>query len=99
LPAKSVVWSDREGFNIFYKGNTFFRGRTNPFDQEKEIDYLVLTPGGNRIYWRAIGDKGLYADTVKNTPILEYYKSKDYIFSIELSGNPNNVVRLLKLQK
>lgn len=44
-----TVWVDREGFREFFVGTSYFR-RTDLYDtDEYEVDYLILTDGGERI--------------------------------------------------
>jgi len=99
--AKNIsVWTDREGFSEFFIGNTYWRGRDNPFIL-KDVDYLLLTYGGERIFTRAAydwkqGKRYFYAYEAGNTPILEYY-NKTGIYQIKINGNQENYVKLVKI--
>ena len=99
LPNGAIVWSDREGFNIFYKGPTYWRGLDNPFNPDLHIDYLVLTEGGHRIFMNALGKTGyLYAKVANNTSILDLYASNESVLTIYLNNNKNNYVRLIEIR-
>jgi 4-amino-4-deoxy-L-arabinose transferase-like glycosyltransferase len=73
-----VVWTDREGFSVFYDGPSYFRGATGPYTTNKQVDYLVLSKGGKRIFtyakhdWNQ-GDTYMYARLVGTTDLFEYY--------------------------
>lgn len=96
-----TVWSDKEGFNEFFIGKTYWRGRDNPF-QKDDVDYLVLSYGGKKIFTRALdnwnkGEKGFYSNVAANTPLLEYY-NKTPIYQININNNMNNYVKLVKME-
>lgn len=97
-----TVWSDREGFNEFFVGKTFWRGKDNPFEKEG-VDYLFLTNGGNKIFtqglenWK-IGRIYFYSKISANTPLLEYY-NKTPIYQININNNLNNYVKLVQVEE
>ncbi|MDD3888173.1 MAG: glycosyltransferase family 39 protein [Patescibacteria group bacterium] len=93
-----TVWSDREGFNEFFVGTSYWRGNTDPFQEEKNIDFLILTEGGKNIFMRAIrwDHPGLYK-TVGNKLVLEhklYEKKPNFEFCINL----NDCYKAIKLK-
>lgn len=96
------VWSDREGFNEFFIGKTYWRGTDNPFDKNLKIDYLILSIGGERIYnvalqkYKTDGEGDLYSRMALQTPLLQYYEKKaDYIFCLD--DNRTNCVKAVKV--
>jgi hypothetical protein len=87
-----VVWSDREGFNEFFIGKSYWRGADDPFNYG--IDYLTLTKGGENIALKAYkynkGKSYLYK-------ILDFYKEQpEFIFCI--NNNPNDCIRAVRLK-
>jgi hypothetical protein len=102
--AKNInVWSDREGFNEFFIGTTYWRGKYNPFDEKNNIDYLILTKGGERIFNYSLdayknGEKFLYARVAGETSILEYYSKKPN-YKICINKNVNNCIWATKVEK
>jgi hypothetical protein len=97
---ETTVWTDREGFGEFYVGKTLWRGTTNPFESDIEIDYFILTEGGRKIFHKALnsyreGNTFLYSKVAGETPLLSYYQKKpDYVICI--NNNPNNCVWAIK---
>ncbi len=96
-----TVWSDREGFNEFFVGKTYWRGKDNPFELD-DVDYLVLTYGGQKIFTTALynwnrGSTYFYAHEAANTPILTYYNMTP-VYQININGNCNNYVKLVPVQ-
>ncbi len=94
------VWIDREGFSEFFIGKSYWRGKNNPFDDN--IDYLILTQGGERIFTSALKNynkdfSNLYSTISKETPLLEYYKKKS-LFEVCLK-NENNCTRAVKVER
>jgi hypothetical protein len=96
------VWADREGFNEFFVGKTYWRGRDNPFDSTLEIDYLILSKGGERIFNVALqkyeneGEGDIYSRLALQTPLMEYYtREADYSFC--MGSEENNCVRAVRL--
>lgn len=89
--SKVVVWADREGFNEFFEGKSYFRGKDNPFT--KQVDYLVLSNDGRHIFDRGLrnyrqGGKSFYGYEAANTPLFEYYE-KEPLLKFCIHGNPN----------
>ena len=99
--AKNIsVWTDREGLSEFFIGKTYWRGGANPFELQ-DVEYLVLTYGGDKIFTSAAydwkqGERYFYAFEATNTPILEYY-NKTGIYQININGNEENYVKLVKI--
>ena len=99
--AKNIaVWTDREGFSEFFVGKTYWRGKDNPFKLQ-DVDYLVLTYGGEKIFTHAAydwkqGKRHFYARTTANTPIIEYYKQTPS-YQINITGNEKNYVVAVKI--
>jgi hypothetical protein len=96
------VWSDREGFNEFFVGKAYWRGTDNPFDSTLEIDYLILSKGGERIFNVALqkyeneGEGDIYSRLALQTPLMEYYsREADYSFCMDKEAN--NCVRAVRL--
>jgi 4-amino-4-deoxy-L-arabinose transferase-like glycosyltransferase len=94
-----TVWADREGFNEFYIGKTYWRGVDNPFELQ-DVDYLFLTVGGERIFTQASynwkqGARYFYAYEAANTPIIDYY-NKTPIYQINIGNNKNNYIKLVR---
>lgn len=92
-----TIWTDREGFSVFFAGQSYWRGRSNPFDHD--IDYLILTNRGLRIFETALEnyhlERGyLYATVAGETPLLEYYqKEPEFKFCV----SKNNCVRAVRV--
>lgn len=95
-----TIWSDREGFNEFFLGKSYWRGNTNPFDDKTDINYLILSTGGKKIFLKALkdyenGKRYFYTIISQKTPLLKYYeKIPDYKICIQ--NNPNNCVWAVK---
>jgi len=97
--AKDItIWSDREGTNDFFIGKSLWRVTANPFDKTNKVDYLVLTPVGERIFRNSLQNEkqNLYKQVASSTPLLDYYKKKPE-FEILINGNPNNYIKVVKL--
>jgi len=95
-----TVWSDREGFNEFFIGNSYWRGNSNPF--KKDADYLVLSFVGERIYTKALqeyreGKMSLYPTVAGETPLLQHY-SEEPIKKICLNNDLYNCIFIIKKQ-
>lgn len=101
--AKNIsIWVDREGFNEFFLGNGYFRSSSNPFKNEN-IDYLVLTWGGKRILNRELKDHefdesmdDFQLNYSMGNVLLNYY-DKDPLYQITINNNPNNYIKLVKV--
>lgn len=98
---KMVVWSDREGFNEFYLGESFWRGKNNPFESSLGVKYLILSNDGEKIFQRALkkwreGQMHLYAREAVNTPILDYYK-KEPLAKFCINNNPDYCTWIVKM--
>jgi 4-amino-4-deoxy-L-arabinose transferase-like glycosyltransferase len=97
------LWFDREGFDDFFVGeDSYWRGKTNPFGENLDLDYLILSTGGERIFLKALNDYNngksyLYATVSGRTPILEYYK-RQHALEICIQNNPNNCVWAVKIK-
>ncbi|MDD4083001.1 MAG: glycosyltransferase family 39 protein, partial [Sphaerochaetaceae bacterium] len=95
-----TVWTDREGFNEFFVGNSYWRGRDNPFNEDYQIDYLILTNIGERVFnlgLNAYKDERryLYARVAGENPMLEFYK-KERLYEVCINNNPNNCIWAVK---
>jgi len=98
-----VIWADREGFNRFFSGENYWRGVSNPFNPDLDIDYLILSNDGERIFLKALnawgeGRRYFYSREAANTPILEYYK-KEPIEKFCINDNPNLCTWLIQMDK
>ncbi len=98
-----VVWSDREGFNEFSKAGIFWRGAHNPFTPEYDIDYLVLSNDGHKIFTKALkaynaGRRYQYARIAASTPILKYYE-KEPLAKFCINDNPNYCTWIVPMDK
>ncbi|MFA5333556.1 MAG: LamG-like jellyroll fold domain-containing protein [Candidatus Nanoarchaeia archaeon] len=98
-----TIWVDREGFSEFFIGKSYWRGVNNPFNESYNIEYLILTKGGEKIFTNALinyntGKRNLYARVSGETPILEYYK-KEPLFEVCINNNTNNCIRTVKIEK
>lgn len=62
-----TIYTDREGFEEFFHGYTFFRSRTEGIHQS---DYLLLSSGGERIFLKSLN---MYDDTLSP-------QTKDYAY-------------------
>jgi len=74
----------------------------NPFIL-KDVDYLLLTYGGERIFTHAAydwkqGKTYFYAYEAGNTPILEYY-NKTGIYQITIADNEKNYIKFVKINR
>jgi hypothetical protein len=73
------IWTDVEGVEEFFVGQTNWRARSNPFDPELDVDYLVLTPAGQRILLEALNSGSdefvfyHYKVLASDTTLLQYY--------------------------
>jgi 4-amino-4-deoxy-L-arabinose transferase-like glycosyltransferase len=95
------IWVDREGFGEFAVSNIFTRNKAYPFNKEDNIDYIVLTEGGNRIYERMRHEVTMGKSTERSrkmitSPLLEYY-TKVPEYEICIHNNPKNCTRLIKI--
>jgi len=81
-----VVWSDREGFNEFFVGKSYWRGRDNPFDYEDEIDYLILTRSGDIRFNKAMLSETQHLYSIVGQKLVGernlYQQTPDYEFCI-----------------
>lgn len=95
------VWSDREGFNEFFIGTTYWRGSDSPFDPLTKVDYFMLTKGGERIFLQALegylteGKRGTYNIISGETSFLSLYQ-RDAYQKVCIHDQPNNCVSLIK---
>jgi len=96
------VWVDEEGFHEFFVGKWYWRSKHNPFDPKLHIDYLILTPIGEKILTSALREyengtrkKDFYVVLAKETPILEYY-NKTPAISFCINNNPNDCINAVK---
>lgn len=97
---KINVWVDSEGFAEFFVGNHYWRGNISPFEVE-DIDYLILTYGGERIFRRAdYNEAGMYYDYIVKSEgqLLDYYDVEP-IMSHYILGNRNNYIRVVSFDK
>lgn len=95
-----TIWVDREGVAEFVNGKVLWRAEVNPFDYEGDIDYLVLTWGGEKIY-RKYGNyfdpENIYSNTANTTPLLDYYADSQDTNSFEENINQieKNYIRVI----
>lgn len=96
------VWADREGFKDFFSGNYNNRNSGDPF-KNANIQYLVLTNGGKKILLKSLR---MYSNNSSGFPysletgnLLLKYHEKTPIFEIQINNNPNNYVRLVKIDE
>jgi hypothetical protein len=100
------IWSDREGFKEFFVGTYYRRGSTNPFENT-DIKYLVLTNGGhkgllNELRQYSKGkpvNSSIYPFSIETGNLLLKYYEKTPVVEIIINNNPNNYVRLVKLDE
>jgi 4-amino-4-deoxy-L-arabinose transferase-like glycosyltransferase len=98
----TTVWVDREGFAEFFVGKSYWRAEIDPFGEDYQVDYLILTKGGERIFTTTLSDhyngkKSNYEQLAKESPILKYYQKKPE-FKVCIHNNPNNCVRAVKME-
>ena len=81
-------------------GKSYWRGKDDPFNQDEEIDYFILTEGGKRIFQKALinykdGRRYLYARVSGETPLLNYYE-QDPEYKVCIGNNKENCVYIVK---
>ncbi|MFA5054966.1 MAG: glycosyltransferase family 39 protein [Dehalococcoidia bacterium] len=98
-----VVWVDVEGFDRFFIGTSYWRGRDNPFNEELEIEYLVLSSHIQPIWEKHVkayeeGERYLYARVAAETPLIEYY-TYEPIEKICINNNPNDCIWIVEVRE
>ncbi len=100
LPDATLLnaWVDREGFSQFFVGNTQWRNNINPLSKESQTNYIVLTPGGKKIYNNYLKKDSIDDQTTEyiKALLLYYDKNPDIEFCL---NKGYNCVRAIKLDE